>query len=109
VSSHADELRQRREALIAQVGAERGIMASEYASISGGLDRADGLLKFARRVTPVAAAGVIALSFFVGPARIVRLLQAAAVPALLIRQILGRSTRVVAEQRDGFRLFGPRS
>jgi hypothetical protein len=109
VSSHADELRQRREALIAQVGAERGMLANEYASISGGLDRADGLLKFARRITPIAAVGAIALGFFVGPARIVRLLQAAAVPALLIRQILGRSTGVAAEQRGGFRPLGRRS
>jgi len=109
VSSRADELRQRREALIAMVGAERGMMADEYARISGGLGRADGLLKLARRVAPVAAVGAIVLGFFVGPARIVRLLQAAAVPALLIRQILGHSTSGAAGQRGGFRLFGRRS
>jgi hypothetical protein len=89
VKSRAEELRQRREILLARVNAERRMVTDEYVRIAAGLDRAEGWLRLARRVTPLAAAGAIALGFIVGPSRIVRLLQAAAVPALLLRQVLG--------------------
>lgn len=90
MSSRADELRRRREALLAQINAERGLLGSQHAQIATGLTRADGWLAVARRVTPAAAVGAIALGIIIGPGRIVRLLQAAAVPALLIRQLLSR-------------------
>ncbi len=90
MKSRAEELRQRREILLARVNAERRMVTDEYVRISAGLDRADGWLRLARRVTPLAAVGAIALGVIVGPSRIVRLLQAAAVPALLIRQLLGQ-------------------
>jgi hypothetical protein len=89
VRSRAEELRRRREILLARVNAERRMVTDEYVRIAAGLERAEGWLRLARRVTPLAAAGAIALGFIVGPSRIVRLLQAAVVPALLLRQVLG--------------------
>jgi hypothetical protein len=91
VSSRSAELRRRREILLARINAERRMVTDEYVRIATGLDRADGWLKLAQRVTPLAAVGAIALGLIVGPTRIVRLLQAAVVPALLIRQILGQT------------------
>ena len=92
MSSHANELLRRRQELLAQVAADRRRLAAQHARIADGLDRADGWLSVARRVTPAAAIGAIALGIVVGPGRILRLLQTAAVPALLVRQLLSRST-----------------
>jgi hypothetical protein len=92
VSSHTQELRKRREILLARINAERRMVADEYVRIATGLERADAWLKLARRVTPFAAVGAIALGLIVGPSRIMRLLQAAAVPTLLLRQILGQTS-----------------
>ena len=91
MSSRISELRRRREALLAQVDAERRLLVDQHARIADGLDRADGWLSVARRVTPVAAIGAIVLGIVVGPGRILRMLQAAAVPALLIRQVLAKA------------------
>ncbi len=91
MSSRASELQRRREALLAQVDAERRLLVDQHARIADGLDRADGWLSVARRVTPAAAIGAIALGIVVGPGRILRMLQAAAVPALLIRQMLAKA------------------
>jgi hypothetical protein len=87
VRRRAVELQRRREALLAQIHAERRLLAGQHARIADGLARADGWLSIARRATPVAAVGAIALGLLVGPRRIVRVLQAAALPALLVRQI----------------------
>ena len=100
MSSRANELKRRREGLLAQVAAERRLLADQHARIANGLGRADGWLTVARRVTPAAAIGAIALGIVVGPGRIVRILQAAAVPALLIRQLL---TSSAGPASDGLR------
>jgi len=106
VSSRADELKRRREGLLAQVAAERRLLTDQYARIAGGLGRADGWLAVARRVTPAAAIGAIALGIVVGPGRIVRMLRAAAVPALLIRQLLASSAQPASGGLRGvLRLF----
>ena len=91
MTSRASELQRRREALLAQVDAERRLLVDQHARIADGLDRADGWLSVARRVTPVAAIGAIVLGIVVGPGRILRMLQAAAVPALLIRQMFAKA------------------
>ena len=91
MSSRAEELRERREMLLTRIAAERSLLSDEYTRLAGGAERADGWLSLARRVTPVAAVGAIAIGLLVGPGRIVRLLQAATVPVLLLRQVLGRS------------------
>lgn len=91
MSTRANELQRRREALLAQVDAERRLLLDQHARIANGLDRADGWLSVARRVTPAAAIGAIALGIVIGPGRILRILQTAAVPALLIRQLLAKS------------------
>lgn len=91
MSSRAEELREHRERLLTRVAAERTLLGSEYSRLAGGAGRADGWLNLARRVTPVAAVGAIAIGLVLGPGRIVRLLQAATVPVLLLRQLLGRS------------------
>ena len=106
MSSHADELRRRREGLLAQVAAERRLLADQHMRIASGLERADGWLTVARRVTPAAAIGAIALGIVVGPGRILRMLQAAAVPALLIRQLLANSAVPTSDMLRGvLRLF----
>ena len=106
MSSHADELRRRREGLLAQVAAERRLLADQHMRIASGLERADGWLTVARRVTPAAAIGAIALGIVVGPGRILRMLQAAAVPALLIRQLLANSAVPTSDMlRRVLRLF----
>lgn len=91
MSWRADELKRRREGLLAQVAAERRLLIDQHERIASGLGQADGWLTVARRVTPVAAIGAIVLGIVVGPGRVVRMLQAAAVPALLIRQLLANS------------------
>ncbi len=96
MSSRANELKRRREGLLAQVAAERRLLIDQHARIASGLGRADGWLTVARRVTPVAAIGAIVLGIVVGPGRVVRMLQAAAVPALLIRQLLANSPEPVS-------------
>jgi hypothetical protein len=106
VSSRAAELKRRREGLLAQVAAERRLLTDQHARIANGLNRADGWLTVARRVTPAAAIAAIALGIVVGPGRIVRVLQAAAVPALLIRQLLASSGEpAISGLRDLLRLF----
>jgi hypothetical protein len=106
VSSRANELKRRREGLLAQVAAERRLLADQHARIASGLSRADGWLTVARRVTPAAAIAAIALGIVVGPGRIVRMLQAAAVPAFLIRQLLTSSGEpAISGLRGVLRLF----
>lgn len=106
MSSRAAELKRRREGLLAQVAAERRLLTDQHARIANGLNRADGWLTVARRVTPAAAIAAIALGIVVGPGRIVRMLQAAAVPALLIRQLLASSGEpAISGLRDLLRLF----
>jgi hypothetical protein len=107
VSSRANELKRRREGLLAQVAAERRLLTDQHARIANGVNRADGWLTVARRVTPAAAIAAIALGVVVGPGRIVRMLQAAAVPALLIRQLLASSGEpAISGLRGVLRLFG---
>ena len=91
MSSRAAELKRRREGLLTQVAAERRLLTDQHARIANGLNRADGWLTVARRVTPAAAIAAIALGIVAGPGRIVRMLQAAAVPAFFIRQLLANS------------------
>jgi hypothetical protein len=91
VSSRAEDLRRRREALLAQVNVDRELVGAQHARIAAGLTRADGWLTVARRVTPAAAIGAVILGLVVGPGRIVRMLQAAAVPAWMLRQFFSRS------------------
>jgi hypothetical protein len=91
MTSRAAELKRRREALLAQVNIDRRLVGAQHARIAAELHRADGWLSVARRVTPVAAVGAVILGLVIGPGRIVRLLQTAAVPALLVRQLLARS------------------
>jgi hypothetical protein len=87
VKARAVELQRRREALLAKIHAERRRLGDQHAQIADALARADGWLSIARRATPVAAIGAIALGLLIGPRRIVRALQVAALPALLMRQI----------------------
>ena len=106
MSSRANELKRRREGLLAQVAAERRLLADQHGRIASGLSRADGWLTVARRVTPAAAIAAIALGIVVGPGRIVRMLQAAAVPAFLIRQLLTSSGEpAISGLRGVLRLF----
>jgi hypothetical protein len=106
--ARAVELRRRREGLLTQIDAERRVLADQHAQIADGLARADGWLSLARRATPVAAIGAIALGLLVGPRRIVRVLQAAALPALLVRQILLSSAGPGEGAARALRLFGRR-
>ena len=106
MSSRANELKRRREGLLTQVAAERRLLADQYARIANGLSRADAWLMVVRRVTPAAAIGAIALGIVVGPGRIVRMLQTAAVPAFLIRQLLANSGEpAISGLRGVLRLF----
>jgi hypothetical protein len=91
VSARDIELRRHREALLVQIHAQRRLLAGQHARIAAGLARADGWLSIARRATPVVAIGAIVLGLLAGPRRIVRVLQAAALPALLVRQIFLKS------------------
>jgi hypothetical protein len=108
VSARDIELRRHREALLVQIHAQRRLLADRHARIADGLARADGWLSLARRVTPVAAIGALALGLLVGPRRIVRVLQAAALPALLVRQILLSSAGPGEGAARALRLFGRR-
>jgi hypothetical protein len=108
VSSRTLELRRRREALLVQIAADRRVLIDQQARIADGLARADGWLSLARRATPVAAIGAIVLGLLVGPRRIVRVLQAAALPALLVRQILLSSAGPGEGAARALRLFGRR-
>ena len=105
MTSRADELRERRELLLTQITAERRFIGAEYDRVARGAGRADGWLGLARRVTPVAAVGALAIGLLVGPGRIVRLLQAATVPVLLLRQLLGRSELPGDALRSVLRMF----
>jgi hypothetical protein len=106
VSSRAEELREHRERLLTRIAAERTHLSSEYSRLAGGAGRADGWLTLARRLTPVAAVGAIAIGLVLGPGRIVRLLQAATVPVLLLRQVLGRSEASGDTLKSAFRILG---
>jgi hypothetical protein len=111
VTSRANELKRRRESLLARVDAERRLLADQHARIAGGLIRADGWLTAARRVMPAAALGAVALGIVFGPGRIVRLLRAVAVPALLIGRLLGGSSADAqgGALRNALRFFGRRN
>ena len=91
MTSRAAELKRRREALLAQANVDRDLLGAQHARIAAGLGRADGWLTVARRVTPAAAIGAVVLGIVIGPGRIMRMLQTAAVPALLLRQLFSRS------------------
>ena len=95
----AEELRRRREALVSRAAAERRQVAAQHALIAKQLGRVDSWLSIARRYTPVAALAAIVVGVVVGPGRILRIVQSASVPALLVRQLLARSR--IAGKPDG--------
>jgi len=99
VTTRAAELRRRREALLAKIAAERRQLAGQHALIAEQLGRADRWLSIARRYTPVAAVAAMVVGVVAGPGRILRILQSATVPALLVRRLLARSR--IAGKPDG--------
>jgi hypothetical protein len=108
MTSRAAELKRRREVLLAQVNLDRSLLSAQHARIAAGLNRADGWLTVARRVAPAATLAAVVLGLVVGPGRIVRMLQTAAVPAMLLRQLFFRSAHPagIALREAVLRLLG---
>jgi hypothetical protein len=84
-------LERRKQALLKATAEQRHELGDDFQEMARGANRVDGWLVLARRVTPIVAVALTAVAVVAGPARIVRLVRGAFVPALLVRQLfLGR-------------------
>jgi hypothetical protein len=84
--SDAARLQARKEELLEITAAQRRELQTDMQAIAREVGRVDGWLTLARRVTPVVVAGLGVASVLAGPARVMRLLRGAVVPAVLLRQ-----------------------
>ena len=84
--SDAARLQARKEELLEVTAAQRRELQTDMQAIAREVGRVDGWLTLARRVTPVVVAGLGVASVLAGPARVMRLLRGAVVPAVLLRQ-----------------------
>ena len=84
--SDAARLQARKEELLEVTAAQRRELQTDMQAVAREVGRVDGWLTLARRVTPLVAAGLGVASVVAGPARVMRLLRGAVVPAVLLRQ-----------------------
>jgi len=84
--SDAARLQARKEELLQMTAAQRRELRSDLQAVAHEVGRVDGWLMLARRVTPVVAVGLAVASVIAGPARVIRLVRGAIVPAVLLRQ-----------------------
>ena len=84
--SDAARLQARKEELLEVTAAQRRELQTDMQAVAREVGRVDGWLTLARRVTPVVVAGLGVASVVAGPARVMRLLRGAVVPAVLLRQ-----------------------
>ena len=84
--SDAARLQARKEELLEVTAAQRRELHADLQAVAREVGRVDGWLTLARRVTPLVAAGLGVASVVAGPARVMRLLRGAVVPAVLLRQ-----------------------
>jgi hypothetical protein len=84
--SEASRLQARKEELLQITAAQRRDLRTDLQAVAHEVGRVDGWLRLARRVTPLVAAGVVVASVVAGPARVIRLVRGAIVPAVLLRQ-----------------------
>ena len=89
--SEIARLERRKQQLLKVTAAQRHELREDLQEVARGANRVDGWLVLARRVTPIVAVGLGVAAVMVGPARLLRLVRGAFVPALLVRQLfLGR-------------------
>ena len=88
--SDAARLQARKEELLEATAAQRRELHTDLQAIAREVGRVDGWLTLARRVTPFVAAGLGVASVVAGPARVIRLVRGAIVPAMLLRQFFSR-------------------
>jgi hypothetical protein len=85
--SEIARLEQRKQELLEVAAAQRRELHDDLQEVARGAGRVDGWLMLARRVTPVIAVGLTVAAVVAGPARVLRLVRGAFVPALLVRQL----------------------
>jgi len=74
--------------LLRRIELQRRELSAETSVLSAEVARVDGWITLARRLTPLIAVGLVAVTVVAGPVRVIRLLRAAVVPALVLRQFL---------------------
>ena len=84
--SDAARLQARKEELLEATAAQRRELHTDLQAVAREVGRVDGWLTLARRATPVVVAGLGVASVLAGPARVMRLVRGAIVPAMLLRQ-----------------------
>jgi hypothetical protein len=89
--SEIARLERRKQALLRTTAEQRRELGEDLQEVARGAGRVDAWLVIARRMTPVVAVGLTVAAVVAGPARVLRLVRGAFVPALLVRQFfLGR-------------------
>ena len=89
--SEIARLERRKQALLRTTAEQRRELGDDLQEVARGTERVDAWLIIARRITPVVAVGLTVAAVVAGPARVLRLVRGAFVPALLVRQFfLGR-------------------
>jgi hypothetical protein len=85
-----DYLQQRKDELLGLSAAQRHQLGEEFGNVLQSAGRVDSWLALARRLTPVAAAGLAVITIIAGPSRVLRLVRGSLVPALVFRQFFPR-------------------
>jgi hypothetical protein len=85
-----EHLRARKSELLDIAEAQRRELSLDLGAVEHAAGRVDGWLSVARRLTPVAAAGLALVTVLAGPARVLRLVRGSVVPALLLKQLISR-------------------
>ena len=88
--SDAARLLARKEELLEVTAAQRRELHTDMQVVAREVGRVDDWLTLARRMTPVVVAGLGVASVLAGPARVIRLVRGAIVPAMLLRQFFSR-------------------
>ena len=88
--SDAAHLQARKAELLQATAAQRRELSTDLKAIAHEVGRVDGWLTIARRVTPAVAVALTVASVVAGPARVIRLVRGAIVPAVLLRQLFSR-------------------
>ena len=85
-----DYLQDRKDELLGLSAAQRHQLGEELGAVQQSVGRVDNWLSLARRLTPVAAAGLAVVTIIAGPSRVLRLVRGSVVPALVLRQFFPR-------------------
>ena len=85
-----DHLQDHKDELLGLAAAQRHQLGQDFGAVRQSVGRVDNWLALARRLTPVAAAGLAMVTIIAGPTRLLRLVRGSVVPALVLRQFFPR-------------------